>query len=613
LGIQFVIRPIHYFTNVVFICSITFAFVAQRECRSQDATSPTEPKTPENIYYGELDAGTRLFRFAIRSDIGVGDKPPAATLLSLDEGNGIFPVTAFTLDSGKLSFQLKSTGASYEGVASDNANEFRGTWKQRGSSLPLNWRRVDAIPRDTPDEVWQGSLNTGLQKLELQLRGYSHADGKPRFYLDSLSQKVGGFKVDVVQQETSLQFSVAALRAKFDGKLNDARDEAKGKWSQGIPLELTLKKSASGAALSGIEFKRPQTPVPPFPYEVMDVTFAGGTDSVQLAGTLTYPSTQKRHPLAILISGSGPQDRDETLLEHKPFWILADYLTRRGVAVLRYDDRGIAKSQGDFNTATSRDFADDVLAAIRFAKTLDVVDPKRIGLIGHSEGGMIAPMAASQDPTIAWIVLMAGTGVNGREILLSQGELIVATSGGGDTEKRLQRVLQIRCFDVLNRVAPKDDIDEQIDATTDLVLSDLGESASEPSSDRRKTMTALVRASLRTMHNPWFRFFITHEPGPVLEKVRCPVLAINGEKDVQVDPKLNLPAIEKHLRQGGNPSVTVKTLASLNHLFQTCSSGALTEYQTIEETISPIALQEIADWIGMQIQSEPAKQEATKP
>jgi pimeloyl-ACP methyl ester carboxylesterase len=356
-------------------------------------------------------------------------------------------------------------------------------------------------------------------------------------------------------------------------------------------LPLTLKKIAKPT-----ELKRPQTPRPPFPYKLIEVTYPSKPGAVTLAGTLTEPEGPGPFPAVILISGSGPQDRDETLFEHKPFLVLADALSRRGVAVLRVDDRGVGGSTGSLLNATSDDFAGDVLAGIALLRSRPEIDARRIGLLGHSEGGIIAPMVAARSPDVAFIVLLAGTGLPGEQILYLQGQAVLKGMGVGEKKLKDQLDLQTRFFDILRT--------EKDEKAADARMRELAKAAQETlSAEERKAMgdiEALVTAQLKTVRTPWFRFFLNYDPRTALAKVKCPVLALIGQKDRQVPPKENLSQIERALRAAGNTAITVKELPGVNHLFQTCSTGAPSEYAQIEETIAPAALAEIVDWITRQ-------------
>jgi uncharacterized protein len=282
------------------------------------------------------------------------------------------------------------------------------------------------------------------------------------------------------------------------------------------------------------------------------------------------------------------------LLSHKPFLVLADHLSRRGIAVLRVDDRGIGGSTGSIKTSTSDDFAGDVLAGLAFLKGRKEIDGKKLGLIGHSEGGIIAPIAATRSKDVAFIVLMAGTGLPGTQILEAQGQLILKAAGSSESEMKFERDAQNRLIDIIAQ--EKDEKVAQSKLAT--ALKEIRAAMSD--SDRQALANSpggLSDAAVDAFNNAWFRYFLTYDPRPTLRRVRCPVLAINGEKDLQVPAKENLAQIEKALKAGGNRNVKTVELPGLNHLFQPCKTGSPSEYGTIETTIAPEALKTIGDWI----------------
>ena len=341
---------------------------------------------------------------------------------------------------------------------------------------------------------------------------------------------------------------------------------------------------------------RPQEPTKPYSYFSEDITFENKKAGIILAGTLTLPKNEGVFPVVILISGSGPQNRDEELLGHKPFLVLSDYLTKNGIAVLRYDDRGTALSKGDFKTATSADFATDVESAITYLKTRKEINKKKIGLMGHSEGGLIAPMVASKSKDVAFIVMLAGTGIQGDQILLLQQRLIGKASEVSDEDLQKNELLNRKAFDIVNKSNSIEQLN--IDLTNFIKQSLLDNKNAEKS--KGMSEDDFVKLQVKQIANPWMQYFIKYNPAPTLEKVKCPVLAINGGKDLQVPPKENLEAIKKALAKGGNKKVTTKEFPNLNHLFQECKTGSPDEYATIEQTFSPIALTEIFKWIQTQ-------------
>jgi pimeloyl-ACP methyl ester carboxylesterase len=341
---------------------------------------------------------------------------------------------------------------------------------------------------------------------------------------------------------------------------------------------------------SALAPKRPQEPKPPYPYASEDVTYSNPAAGVTLAGTLTLPAGDGPHPVVLLISGSGPQDRDEFLMRHRPFLVLADHLTRKGIAVLRVDDRGVGKSTGTFATATTEDFATDVLAGVAYLKTRREIDPKRIGLIGHSEGGYVAPMVATRSPDVAFIVLLAGPGVPIAVLLREQARLLLEAGGADPAFIERNERAQERMFEIVRRESDPAAAAPELKAEVDALLAELPP-------EQRDAARPSAEGSVTLVNSPWFRYLLTYDPARTLRRVKVPVLALNGELDLQVPPAQNLPAIEKALHQGENEDVETAVLPKLNHLFQTATTGSVAEYGTIEETMSSLALDKITTWI----------------
>jgi pimeloyl-ACP methyl ester carboxylesterase len=432
--------------------------------------------------------------------------------------------------------------------------------------------------------AWLGPLKVGPIELRLVLKISVDDAGKMSAKLDSIDQGAKDIPVDAITLvDGTLTAESKLIKGKFVAKIDAEKQALVGTWTQGpVSLPLTLKKTEGD-----FQLKRPQEPKPPFPYRTIEVQFDNSTDLVKLAGSLTVPEGAGPFPAVVLITGSGPQDRDEFLLGHRPFLVLADHLTRRGIAVLRYDDRGVGKSTGNFATSTTHEFKRDAAAALAYLRTRAEIDPRRIGLCGHSEGGLIAPMVASETPDVAFIVLMAGSGVTGEEILYRQGAL-VAGSMGAD-EAALARILegQKKLFAEMKQDPQGTHLAETLKELVDGIESE----------QERKVAEQTLKGQTEAINSPWFRTFLVLDPRIALKQVACPILAINGEKDVQVDPAQNLPEIAAALQAGGNRDVTIRELPGLNHLFQTCQTGAVSEYGQIEETIAPAALDAISDWI----------------
>lgn len=381
---------------------------------------------------------------------------------------------------------------------------------------------------------------------------------------------------------------------KYTGELLE--DSFKGTFSQGgliLPLELSRE------AIEKQALNRPQEPKEPFPYHSEEVKFENSGASIELAGTLTLPEETGQHPVVVLISGSGPQDRNEELAGHKPFLVLSDYLTRNDIGVLRFDDRGAGESTGDFDSATSIDFASDVQSAVAYLQTRTDIDGKNIGLVGHSEGGIIAPMAAAENDDIAFIVLMAGTGIPGDELFALQGKLILKAAGKSDAEVERSAAVRQKMIDMT--MASKEIPSLRKDLTEYLeVESEKTEAL--PLFPEGANPEIYIKSYVDFMATPWMVYFLRYDPAVILEEVECPVLAINGGIDLQVPAKENLSAIGDALKQAGNKNVTLKEMPGLNHLFQESETGSPSEYGMIEETFSPRALKVISDWIKLQIE-----------
>ena len=439
--------------------------------------------------------------------------------------------------------------------------------------------------------IWTGKLSLP-NSLELTIVFNLSKDdsGKYTSTLDSPDQGAMGIPTESTMIDgDSILIKIPVVQGFYSGKIFYDEMKIDGKWTQGgMNLDLTVKKVEK---LEGRN--RPQEPKEPFPYNSEEVLFENEVDGVVLAGTLTFPKEGNNFPAVVMISGSGGQDRNEELLGHKPFLVISDYLTQNGIAVLRFDDRGIAQSTGNHDTATSEDFARDVLAAVNFLKTRNEIDKTKIGLIGHSEGGMIAPLATVQTSDVAFIIMMAGLGIPGDSILYLQGELIQRAEGTSEEEIQKSVKTQREIFSIVKNNSDDEKLDKEL---RDKFYKEYSEMTEEEKS-KLGDPEVYLNMQIKTITSPWFKYFLRFDPVPVLEKVKCPILAINGEKDLQVPPKENLSAIETALKKGGNKNFEVKMLPGLNHLFQTSTTGAISEYGKIEETISPLALQTMLGWI----------------
>lgn len=438
---------------------------------------------------------------------------------------------------------------------------------------------------------WNGKLN--IQGMQLRIVFNISYSGKSySSTMDSPDQGARDIPVTSTRFEKSiLKLEISTAGIYYEGVLNK-NGIFVGTFKQAgqsFPLNLTRKTIE--------RVKRPQEPTKPYPYYSEDITIQNTKANISLAGTLTFPKKEGKYPAVILITGSGPQNRDEEIFRHKPFLIISDYLTKNGIAVLRYDDRGTAKSTGNYKIATSLDFATDVKAAIKYLKTRKEINKNQIGLIGHSEGGIIAPMVAVESKDIKFIVLLAGTGIRGDKLLLLQQKLIGNASGISDKELQKANLINKGAFDIVIKTNDKILLKIKLTNYIKKALIDYPESKLPPG----MSQDDFVKLQVNQLTSPWLKYFIIHDPAPILEKVKCPVLAINGEKDLQVPAKVNLKAIKQALEKGGNKKITIKMLPGLNHLFQECKTGLPSEYGKIEQTFSPTALVEIKNWILKQV------------
>jgi len=426
--------------------------------------------------------------------------------------------------------------------------------------------------------LWQGTLNVGAVKLRLALHISRDGNGALAVKMDSIDQG-GSLNASAASfANPAFHFESPKGMIKYDGTMNAEGTEIAGTFTQSATMPLVFKRVEKLDTLA-----RPQMPKPPFPYRAEDVEYENKTGGVKLAGTLTIPQGSGQFPVALMITGSGPQDRDETLMGHKPFLVIADYLSRRGIAVLRVDDRGMGKSTGRDADATIDDMVGDVLTGVTFLKGRAEIDPHHIGVIGHSLGGIVGPLAASRSQDISFVVMLAGTGVTGMETMYRQSAAIIRASGGTDAMVAANRKVQELMFTIVRA--------EQDPKVAADKLREALKQSSPGISD------GAIDQQIATTNSPNIRSFLVYDPAPTLAKLRVPVLAMNGSRDVQVIPEQNLPAIVKALSEGGDPDFEAVELTGLNHLFQTCKTCIPAEYPEIEETFSPAALATMGEWL----------------
>lgn len=579
---------------------------------ANSASTPTTvaPKIPvvEELWTGtyQTPSGAKL-----KMQLHISHDANGAVSVKMDSLNesvkGIATSNASMTDS-KLHFEIPAADIAYTGTLNATHDEMTGPFSRSGGSQPLTFTRSGAAAPKSPEThapqnppsapavaapssngiqgTWLGTIQgPGGIKLRLQLHIDRDSSGSLSVKMDSLDQNANGIPVPKASlTDSAFHFEIPGSAIIYDGTLNAAKDEIAGTFSQGgVGQPLSFKRSTQPAA----ELKRPQDPVKPYPYISEDVSYVNPkATQVTLAGTLTLPHGAGPFPVALLICGSGPHDRDEALLGHRPFLVISDYLTRHGIAVLRYDKRGVAKSTGSYALATSEDFASDAEAGIVYLKTRKEIDPRRIGLIGHSEGGLIAPLIASRRSDVAWIVLLAGPGLRGDEILFAQQALIAKAQGVSDANIALSHALNAKLYAAAS--AEKNPTNMAADLGVIFDADPLG-----------KQMSAAQRTSVITqLSTPWFLEFLIYDPAPALMKTKCPVLALNGGNDLQVPPKQDLAAIQRALQDGGNKDFQTTEMPGLNHLFQHSATGSPSEYGTIEETFSPEALELMTTWIS---------------
>jgi len=441
--------------------------------------------------------------------------------------------------------------------------------------------------------AWHGLLTFPGGKLRIDINITKPATGYAAT-MDSPDQGAKDIPVTTIDfVSNTLTFAIPAGKIEYKGELLNG--EFVGTFTQNnYPIALTLgRKEVKVAALV-----RPQEPVKPYPYYEEAVTFKNDKAGITFAGTLTLPKREgANYPAVVLISGSGPQNRDEELLGHKPFLVLSDYLTRNGIAVLRYDDRGTAASGGQFEGATTADFATDAEAAFNYLLTRKEINKKKIGLAGHSEGGLIAPIVVGNNPNVAFVVLIAGTGIPGDELMVLQNFLINKAGGMPEEELNKMSVILKNAYSIIKTEKDQAAMKVKVTAVFNEQLRPLFISKGIPAAQ----VNELITAQVDDLTSPWFTYFLRYNPAPAIEKLKCPILAINGENDLQVPSKANLDAIKRAADKGGNKKVTIKSFPGLNHLFQTSATGSPSDYGDIEETFAPAALAEISGWILKQV------------
>jgi len=501
-------------------------------------------------------------------------------------------IDTITVENGHLSWKIDRIGATFEGDWVEADQEWKGTFQQ-GAPTPFSFDKGPPPPFpviEGMDGVWQGVAEMNGAKLRQMIAIRTVPERGTVVIYNSPDQLAMGIPVrDLTIDGSAVNFTMMSGLTMFKGMLDEARSELSGEFTTTLNDNVAKVAFTRGENMDQAPPKRPQNPVEPFPYKAEEVSFANPqAPGVQLAGTLTLPEGEGPFPAAIMITGSGGQNRDEALMGHRPFAVIADHLTRNGIAVLRYDDRGIgeSKSPTPYDSATSADLATDANAAFAFLRTRSEIDPQAIGFAGHSEGGMIAPIAMADNPGVAYAVLLAGPGTDLYYLMASQQRLILTSMGASEQQIADREPVMTAMFKAIGS-APT--VEAGREAARAVLTPEAMTKLGVPADFDKDFIVGQVSS-------PWFAYFLRYDPVPNLARIRVPLLALNGSLDLQVPAEANLAAIREATT--GNPDATIVELPGLNHLFQTATTGSIGEYATIEETFAPAALELIGDWIG---------------
>ncbi len=452
-----------------------------------------------------------------------------------------------------------------------------------------------ASGQTTQDRIsgsWMGTMNAGGTPMRLGFNISLTEEGAYKATLDSPDQGALGIPVgEVSLTGDSIKIDAPMLRGYYLGKLS-SKTTIEGEWNQSNQsFALILEKQEEALVMN-----RPQEPQPPFPYTQEEVSFKNKVQDFSLGGTLTIPPGEGPFPAVVMVTGSGSQNRDEEIFGHKPFKLIADYLSRQGIAVLRYDDRGVGSSGGNAIEATTADLAVDARSAMEYLQERQETDPRKVGIVGHSEGGMIAMILASSHEDIAFIVSLAGPGVDGLTTLIDQGQYMARLSGASDSILEDKLIVMTKLYEAMVTHEDYKAWGEEVLEFTSSYYSQK-ESAGVYSDEEIAQIKENLLGSIPESVYAWLRYFVIFDPAPVLQAISCPVLALNGAKDCQVLPEKNISAISDHLKESGNKHVTTQIVPGLNHLFQHCDTGLPDEYGVIEESFDPLTLELMTKWI----------------
>ena len=568
----------HCIARIVLVCVLLFS----GQSRAADAPALT----------GQWHATLQTAAGALALELTVTQSAQgvlAASLESLDQNPGEpIRVSQVKLDQDRLTLSIDSLSAKYEGRYDAAKDQWDGQWRQ-GRTLSLVWLRGRAP--STPlisglDGDWNATLERNGASLRLILHVLTDKRGT-RARMDSPDMGLVGMDVTELRREgTRVHLRVPLASVSFDATLDETGRILGGSWRRAGMAEVQLRFTRAAAAAPAADQRR-QTPRAPLGYSVTPVHFASTAAEIMLSGTLTRPFSSDACPAVVLLSGTGPQDRDEAMFGHRPFWVLADYLTRRGIAVLRVDDRGVGGSGGVFERAKNADFAADARSAVAFLAQQPGIDAGAIGLIGHSQGGAVATLAAAHNRSVAYLVLLAAPATSIEDLLLAQRRATGVTQGmSGPALAANEAAMSL----LLRTVARAPDRNAAADSLAVLMTPDLLSSLG---------ITQMQQPALiDEISADWLSDLLRYDARAELRAQSVPMLALYGGLDTQVAAASNIAAFRA--ATVGKPGVDVRELAGINHMFQHARSGRISEYPEIEETFAPTAMEAISGWIGGQ-------------
>ena len=574
---------------------------------------------PGGRWTGAIELPSGELGFAVTLEPGAGDGAWSGSIDIPAQGVHGFVLSNVAVDGDKVRFEMAGIPGTptFDGTLAEPGDAIAGSLRQGRETLSFALVRSEELPvadSEPGSEAaagegakaagaaaeaagegvageWLGVLSVGPMKLRLALGVRTAEDGTLAARLDSLDQGAEVPVASVAFEGRTVRLGMPAAAAAYEGTMSADGGAIEGTWTQGgRALPLTFERQAERAALV-----RPQEPKPPFPYESREVTFRNQGAGLRLAGTFVVPAGEGPFPAVLFVTGSGPQDRDEMLMGHRPFLVIADHLARRGIASLRFDDRGFGGSEGDHMASTVADFATDVEAGLGFLTARAEVDGGAVGILGHSEGGVTGPRVAAASDAVRFLVLLAPPGVPLDDLVLRQAADVLRLRGVD--EALIERAVRIQGVH-LGLVRDESLSGEDLAAR---LLDRAATLRTEYDEEERAILgldEAAVEQTIGVSTTPWFRSLMRLDPAVYLRRIDVPVLALFGEKDVQVAAEENADALRIALRAAARDDVDVRVLPDLNHLFQHAETGGIDEYGTIEETTAPQVLELIAGWIA---------------